>query len=136
MEGVPGAYGKPTKWLFYFMKYKIRDCNIYLIRLYNDHESFYKIGVTVHKYCRFRLIQKQSNFNYKVDIIYMVFGIDMSDAYKLEDYLKNYFDNLNYTPKVWFGGYSECFKNINIQEYKSILKNYHNDKTIENFELI
>jgi hypothetical protein len=87
--------------------------NLYLIKLENKHESFYKIGTSVHRYCRFYQLMK---FGYRATIIYMLMGMDCFDTMNAEKYLQGLFKQ--YIPKTKFGGYSECFKDINIDDYK------------------
>ena len=97
--------------------------NVYLIKLSNDNEEFYKIGTTVHRYCRFYEIMKSG---YEVEIIYMIHGLDWTKALDAESYLQSKF--IRYHPLVKFGGYTECFRDINILTYKkiihSIISNY------------
>ena len=90
--------------------------NLYLIRLYNKDESFYKIGTTVHRYCRFYEIMKHG---YNVEIVYMILGANYLEALNAEKYLHNQFEH--YKPNVWFGGYTECFKSIDINVYKKLV---------------
>ena len=49
---------------------KEKTNNLYLIKVSDDKESFYKIGNSVHRYCRFYEIMKSG---YDVEIIYMIF---------------------------------------------------------------
>ena len=87
--------------------------NLYLIKVYNETESFYKIGTTVHRYCRFYEIMKSG---YEIVIIHMVFGIDCYKAWEAETYMQSIFSS--YKPLIRFGGYTECFEDINILDYK------------------
>lgn len=89
--------------------------NLYLIEMWNENERFYKIGVTVHKYCRFYQLMK---FGYKVNITYMILGIDALEAMNAEMTLHKLFKS--YKPLVKFGGYRECFSDINIDFYKGV----------------
>lgn len=90
--------------------------NIYIIEISDDKEKFYKIGVTVHRYCRFYEIMKV----YKnVKIIYMVMGLDFYLAYHYESFLQGLFEP--YTPLKKFGGYTECFLEIDLDLIKKIL---------------
>lgn len=105
--------------------------NIYLIRLYNNKESFFKIGLSVHKYCRFYEIMKSG---YEVDIIYMIFGIESFSAFKIEKHLQSIFPT--YTPLIKFGGYTECFSNVPINTYKDVVNNILNSyEYIENIKI-
>lgn len=92
----------------YNSKYK-REPNysvsLYKIRLYNDNESFYKIGLTNNIKIR------MNAFPYKVEIIEVEKGILGSLYLKEQKIIKNLKD-FKYTPKIHFGGYSECFSKI------------------------
>jgi len=90
--------------------------NLYLIKLSSGNEVFYKIGTTVHRFCRFYEIMKSG---YSVEIIYMVHGIEFYEALNAEKYLQRMFDG--YCPLVKFGGYTECFKYVDLNVYKNNL---------------
>lgn len=92
--------------------------NVYLIKLKSKDEEFFKIGTSVHRYCRFYEIMK---FGYSVKIIYMVFGIDVNEAWDAEKELQSLFKP--YTPLKKFGGYRECFDYIDVIIYRHKLKN-------------
>ena len=96
--------------------------NLYLIRVRGNGEDFYKIGVTVHKYCRFYQIMKV----YKdVEIIHMIMGLDFYVAYEYESLLHGIFEP--YEPNLYFGGYRECFVNVNIDTYKRVVSRIINE---------
>ena len=90
--------------------------NIYLIKLKDKKEEFYKIGLSVHRYCRFYEIMK---LGYNIEIIYMIFGIEFYEAMSAEMKLHQLFDP--YIPLKKFGGYTECFSHIDIKYYKQML---------------
>jgi len=92
--------------------------NIYLIRLQDDNETFFKIGTTVHRYCRFYELMKHG---YRIKIIYMVLGIDYDEALKAERQLQELFEP--YLPLKKFGGYRECYSMIPFEYYKNKLHN-------------
>lgn len=97
------------------MSYK--DCgNIYLIKLFDQKEEFYKIGTTVHRYCRFYEIMK---VGYQVLIVYMVFDIDKSEYLLAENNLQRLFHT--YVPLKKFGGYTECFSNVDTELFERCL---------------
>ena len=106
--------------------------NIYLIKLWDENESFFKIGTTVHRYCRFYEIIKSG---YSVEIVYMLMGLDFYEALDSESELQSMFKQ--YTPNRKFGGYTECFDNINVSKIKSYLnKRFQEPKEIvENIEI-
>jgi hypothetical protein len=82
----------------------------------NNQEEFYKIGLSVHRYCRFYELMKPG---YQIEIIYMVFGIDFYEAMKAETELHKLF--MPYEPLKKFGGYRECFSNVDINLFKKKL---------------
>lgn len=108
--------------------------NIYLVKLWNDEESFYKIGASCHKYSRFYQLMK---FGYKAEIVYMPLKLDFYEAYNLESYLQSKFSESSYSPNIKFGGYTECFKDIDIGEYKQAVINQirHPFNYLENLEI-
>ena len=90
--------------------------NIYLVKLKSEHEEFYKIGTTVHRYCRFYELMKHG---YSIEIIHMIFGINFYEAMNAETQLHRLFKP--YTPLKKFGGYRECFSSVDIDYYKQAL---------------
>lgn len=106
--------------------------NLYLIKLENENESFYKIGLSVHRYCRFYQLMKHG---YRATIIYMVMGIDCYVAFYEESRLQSLFQR--YMPKKKFGGYCECFKDIDIEDYKNKVSHLipQSKEIVENLEI-
>jgi hypothetical protein len=96
----------------------IMGSNVYLVKLWNEEESFYKIGVSCHKFSRFYQLMK---FGYKAEIVFMTLRLDSYLAYDLESYLQDEFSSFSYLPKVKFGGYTECFQDLDIEKYKSLI---------------
>lgn len=95
---------------------------LYIIKMYNQEEVFYKIGKT------FIGITKRfakHNIKYNIDTIYTLCE-DGKFISQLEDYLKSENKEFKYIPKMDFGGMYECFseiKNIeNIDIYIEKLK--------------
>jgi len=107
--------------------------NIYLIKLTNENEEFYKIGLTVNKFCRFYQIMK---YGYDIEIIYMAFGLDCFEAFDAEKELQRHFNS--YIPKKWFGGYTECFTFVGLDRFKGCLEKLITkkpDKIIEGLKI-
>lgn len=106
--------------------------NIYLIKLRSDQEQFFKIGTTVHRYCRFYELMKHG---YSIEIVYMVFGVDFYEAMNAEGQLQSSFKP--YTPLKKFGGYRECFSSVDINLYKKRLEQLITSHTgiTENLEI-
>lgn len=81
--------------------------SIYFTKLYNETESFYKIGFTKHK----NIEERFKTIPYQYTLLTSFVVKDESDAYiaeqsLLKDFGKKYF---NYTPKNYFSGIGECF---------------------------
>lgn len=104
--------------------------NVYLIRLYNDAEEFYKIGITVHRYCRFYEIMKSG---YRIEIVRMVMGIKYLIALDLESKLKSLFPS--YIPLVKFGGYTECFSEVNLNDFSAQFDGIQFNEVVDNLEI-
>jgi hypothetical protein len=112
---------------------KTKGNNLYLIKLSDEKESFYKIGNSVHRFCRFYEIMKSG---YDVEIIYMIFNLDFHVSYDYERMLHSHFSSKSYDTLKKFGGYRECFKDIDIEEYKSIVSEIISDNEItENLKI-
>lgn len=114
--------------------WKRHRSGIYLIELSNKNETFQKIGVSINKYCRFNQIAKHG---YNVRIIYFVTHIHNKHINdKLELILHSFFNHLSYIPKTKFPGYTECFKNIDTDKYKSIFNGIaYYGEVIENYHI-
>lgn len=80
---------------------------LYVIRLYNDHEHFYKLGIT----SRDVVSRFGQSLPYKYDIIYQIFG-NPKIIYDTEKLLLKSVKPHKYIPQVKFGGLTECFKDI------------------------
>lgn len=93
----------------YFDSYKL-----YVLRMYNDLEYFYKVGITYRKIS----VRFDSNecMPYNYDVIKLIEVKDQSDKigarhlYDLEKRFKRIKSNKQYTPLIPFGGMYECFK--------------------------
>lgn len=72
---------------------KTKGNNLYLIKISDAKESFYKIGNSVHRFCRFYEIMKHG---YDVEITYMIFNLDFHISYDYERMLQKYFSSKSY----------------------------------------
>lgn len=80
---------------------------LYVLKLSNDNESFYKVGKTfVNIKDRTRIIP------YKVEIIDVIIHKDGREISKLEFEVFKKFKNKQYKPLISFGGSCECFSEI------------------------
>lgn len=79
---------------------------LYLIKIYNDDESFYKIGKTIGE------IKKRFSGKGKLPYKYTIikkYNSEIGEIYDLEILLHRKYKKYQYFPKINFGGYSECY---------------------------
>lgn len=77
---------------------------LYKVRLYNDFESFIKIGITT------KLVSKRFiNIPYQYEILKVIDG-ESGYIFDLENRSKRLFKNYSYKPLISFKGESECYK--------------------------
>ena len=85
---------------------KFDSFKVYVIRCYDENESFIKVGKTFQTTeARFQL---EGAMPYKYEIIYEI----VSNGYnvcKLEEKIKKELKQYSYRPKIMFNGYYECF---------------------------
>lgn len=90
------------------IKYGYEKVLVYLINIYNDSESFYKIGITCRTVKeRFRKLKHKTGYSYKVINIKQ---LPPDKAWDLELYIKRRYKSYKYKPVIRFTGHSECFK--------------------------
>ena len=84
---------------------------LYKVRLYNDVESFIKIGITTKRVTqRFRIERKQkTNIPYKCEVLKVIEG-ESGYIFDLENRTKRLFKKYSYKPLISFQGESECYK--------------------------
>ena len=83
-------------------------CGIfYVLRCYNETESFYKIGITS------KSIQDRYRRNgampYSYEIVQEL-SVEAECAYDLEKLFKKQLKTSQYVPNIFFDGFTECFK--------------------------
>lgn len=79
---------------------------LYLIKIYNEREVFYKLGKTIGKTKR-RFAGKQ-----KLPYEFMIineYNSEISEIFDLEIKLHREYKNFQYFPKINFKGYTECY---------------------------
>lgn len=81
------------------------DCSVYVVRLYNEYENFYKIGISVD------VPRRLNQIPYKHEII-DVTETNMYEAYYLENELHQKYKQYRYFPAKDFDGKTECFHYI------------------------
>lgn len=91
---------------------------LYLIEVYNDEESFYKIGKTIHEVKKRFSGKKKLPYNYK---LVKEYNSEIGEIYDLEIELHRKYKQFQYFPKIYFGGYCECYTTqLPIQEIISL----------------
>jgi hypothetical protein len=105
----PTGWSK-TNWKDAAKKSKrFESFKIYIIKCWNDQETFYKIGRTFVDIKR--RFQSKTEMPYNHTILKIIEG-DSNDIYDLEIKLKNMNKDNKYTPLLKFNGSKECFNNV------------------------
>ncbi len=85
-----------------------RIARVYFVRMFNETESFYKVGITYQQIKR-----RLRRIPYQVELINVKEYIDATFAFKLEKRFKKIFKKYKYSPLNEFGGHTECYANVN-----------------------
>jgi len=85
-----------------------RPCTLYLIRLFRQQESFYKIGVTWQS-VEIRYKSKAFLNGYQYEVLAQHVSTDAVRIYEWEQSILETFSHLRYQPENSFGGETECF---------------------------
>ena len=93
--------------------------NIYLFKIYNSDEYFYKIGISKNFLNRSSQIACESGYN--CEVLHTQFFSDPEVVYDLENTLHKEFKEVSYTPKIRFSGSTECFSEISVDEFKKLI---------------
>lgn len=104
-----------------FLGHGCPECNqgwtksniFYLVRLYNDNESFYKLGISyVDIQGKVRRYRDYKKLGYKVEQIKLLEFEDFIQCRDFESEMKRIIKNSIYMPKNWANnGTTECFNN-------------------------
>ena len=94
-----------------------KGSHLYVVRLHNEIEQFYKIGISKTPAKRFKQY-KQDGFNIGDNII--LFNQDAGLIFCLEDDLLNSYKSEKYIPTKKFKGYTECFTYVDIAEVQEM----------------
>jgi hypothetical protein len=83
-------------------------CHLYLIRLFNEGEEFYKIGVTKRSVpARYRSVQMRGGYDFELLALHT--SLNSKAVSEWEQSILETFAHLRYRPKQPFGGATECF---------------------------
>ena len=103
------------------------QCLLYAIKIYDESESFIKVGITTESVSR-RYSGKLNYYQYE-----MIFSCEntVEKCLEYEQTIKNRFKN--YTPKKQFAGYLEC---LEISQYDELINFVMQDKMFRNANII
>ena len=100
---------------------------LYVIRCFNESESFYKVGITSND------VKRRYDGDIKMPYTYEVIeeiNTLADEVYILEKLIhKNYSGN-KYKPKISFGGENECYRDI--KDIKKYINEYNKNKSLKN----
>ena len=92
-----------------------RVCSLYLARIYNDRESFYKVGISVNIKDRFSDLRKESG--YRSELMSVIEGT-AKEVWELENKIKRGYKMFSYVPNNVFGGHTECYGEEGLEDFK------------------
>jgi hypothetical protein len=78
----------------------------YLIRVYNEEESFYKYGISKLQTINLRYRGRLVHYKYETIIVEQT---TLYNAWQIENIYKEMFEPYSYRPKHNFGGWTECY---------------------------
>lgn len=124
MNGCPSCKREKTSFL---QKSFVKSCKnktalIYVLKIYNEKESFFKIGITN------RSVKKRFNSRrtmpYNYEILFVKENKNNPECiFNAELNLLNKYNNFKYTPYKKFSGYTECFTlDLPVEEILSYLE--------------
>lgn len=98
---------------------KNKEAFIYIVELWNDVESFIKVGITGKVTTKYRLTQISKTYNYKILLEYKNIP---EKIYDLENLIKRTFrKKFKYSPKLEFAGQYECYKKKIFTKIKKLI---------------
>lgn len=92
--------------------------NVYVFKLKNKDEEFFKIGIAKNIKNRMRDMKP-----YNCELLYS-FCVDRYNASYIEKKLHGHFYEYSYCPNIKFEGYTECFSKLSLDEVKTIINSY------------
>ncbi len=115
----PVGWSKTNWWKASQKSKEFTGFKVYIIKLWNDDEEFYKIGRTFLDIKRRFINKKRMSYNYKVLQTFEFKELTEENAikcYNLENELQRKNKENKYIPKIKFAGMQECFSKTTIQE--------------------
>ena len=83
-----------------------KKCILYKIKLFNNNECFYKIGITTTS-----INNRLRQIPYTAEIIELI-NTNLYDGYYQEQKLHEELYQFKYQPQIKFGGKNECFTKL------------------------
>lgn len=87
---------------------------LYVVRLFNRRESFFKVGITAKGRFKYRMTQLRKSFN--LERVYEEEGL-IKDLFETEQKFLSQMSHLKYTPENKFVGYTECLSDNPLEVY-------------------
>lgn len=84
---------------------------LYLIKCFNDNESFFKIGIT-SKLNVLNRFKRLGDMPYKYIVLGTIYG-DPKNIWNMEKFLHRELSPKRHKPEIWFKGATECFHTLN-----------------------
>lgn len=101
--------------------YKKETTTLYVIKCFDDDELFFKIGITSRGLNR--RFSSSKYIKYEYESLHQE-RLNLYDASIIESKLHKLYKGNSYTPLKKFGGWTECFSEINLDEIKRIINDY------------
>lgn len=96
----------------WFLKYNGKEVSLYVLKCFNENETFYKIGITGNIKLRY---DSKKKLPYNFEIIKQIDSFDVDYIWNLEKQLLLLNKEFKYQPLISFGGSKhECFHKINL----------------------
>ncbi len=92
---------------------------LYVVHLYNESESFIKIGVTTRT-VKHRIV----DFPYETIILHEKRMLNGGEMFDLEKHLHRVFGRFKYKPSIDFNGAGECFCKLSLDDVLYEIANY------------
>lgn len=88
-------------------------CSLYIIKVWDDIESFYKVGISAN--IKGRFIEIKARYNIEIMLNY---NTNLEEAVNMENKILKSYKILRYTPKKEFAGKTECLSDIDLAKIK------------------
>lgn len=110
-----------SHWVRWCESLNYKTVTVYVIRVYDDNEEFYKFGITNSLERRFR---NKHRMPYQYDLIESIEFTDYAEAYDFENMLRRCVRGSRYKPIKGFGGETECFTKDGLEGTITMFKEF------------